>query len=151
MFELKAIHFCFSHTLPSLVSKVTRTLDGLSGACSALSVCARYQPSTGYTWNFDDDEDNVNPVALMKLNKRTKRRKVLDNRKAGERNEAEEEGLRSSAALDQILVRLSKSPLVSTSAATMRSTIAVAEPTTSGSNNSVSTNTLSAVAAGVDS
>jgi hypothetical protein len=111
-------------------ANVTRTLDGLAGACSALSVCARYQPSTGYTWNFDDDEDNVDPVALMKLNKRMKRRKVLDNRRAGERNEAEEEGLRSSQAIDQILVRLSKSPLVSSAAAATRSTtIAVAEPT----------------------
>jgi hypothetical protein len=110
-------------------ANVTRTLEGLAGAGSALSVCARYQPSTGYTWNFEDDEDIVDPVANMKLHKRMKRRKVLDNRKAGERNEAEEEGLRSSAAIDQILVRLAKSPLVS-SAAT-RSTIAVAEPTAS--------------------
>ena len=47
-------------------------------------------------------------MALLKLHKRTKRRKILDNRKAGERNEAEEEGLRSAAAMDQILVRLAK-------------------------------------------
>jgi hypothetical protein len=97
-------------------ANVTRTLDGLTGACSALSVCARYQPSTGYTWNFDDDEDNVDPVALMKLHKRVKRRKVLDNRRPGERSEAEEEGIRSSQAIDQILVRLSKSPYVAPSA-----------------------------------
>eukprot|EP00536_Pseudo-nitzschia_multiseries_P001769 jgi/Psemu1/300972/fgenesh1_kg.22_\ len=99
-------------------SNVARTLDGLAGACSALSVCARYLPSTGYTWLFDDTEDEsktkndadaMEPVvSLMKLNKRMKRRKILDNRKAGERNEAEEEGLRASAAIDQILVRLSK-------------------------------------------
>jgi hypothetical protein len=96
-------------------ANVTRTLEGLTGACSALSVCARYQPSTGYTWNFDDDEDNVDPVALMKLHKRVKRRKVLDNRRPGERSEAEEEGIRSSQAIDQILVRLSKSPYVAPS------------------------------------
>lgn len=94
-------------------ANVTRTLDGLSGACSALSVCARYQPAMGYTWNFDnvggDDYEDIDPVALMKLHKRTKRRKILDNRKAGERNEAEEEGLRATSAIDQILVRLSKS------------------------------------------
>lgn len=110
-------------------ANVTRTLEGLSGASSALSVCARFQPSTGYTWHFDDNEDNVDPVALMKLHKRVKRRKVLDNRKAGERNEAEEEGLRSSHAIDQILVRLSKSPLISSAASTNppRPTI-VAEP-----------------------
>ena len=111
-------------------ANVTRTLDGLAGACSALSTCARYQPSTGYTWNFEGDEDHVDPVSLMKLHKRMKRRKVLDNRKAGERNEAEEEGLRSSQAIDQILVRLSKSPLVSSSTP-QRSNIAVAEPISS--------------------
>lgn len=116
-------------------ANVSRTLDGLAGACSSLSVCARYQPSTGYTWHFDDDEDNVDPVALMKLNKRMKRRKILDNRKPGERNEAEEEGLRSSQAIDQILVRLAKSPLVSSSAPTSvsRPTIAVAEPPSTNS------------------
>lgn len=90
-------------------ANVTRTLDGLSGACSALSVCARYQPALGYTWNFENKEDDIDPVSLMKLNKRTKRRKILDNRKTGERNEAEEEGLRATSAIDQILVRLSKS------------------------------------------
>ncbi|KAL3926622.1 MAG: hypothetical protein SGBAC_013400, partial [Bacillariaceae sp.] len=98
-------------------ANVTRTLEGLAGACSALSVCARFQPSTGYAWNFDkavDDYDDVDPVALMKLHKRTKRRKVLDNRKTGERNEAEEEGLRATSAIDQILVRLSKSSVLTT-------------------------------------
>ena len=120
----------FSHPLRSGSGSGSDS-GGLSGACSSLSVCARYLPSSGYTWNFDADEDEVDPVALMKLHKRTKRRKVLDNRKAGERNEAEEEGLRSSQAIDQILVRLSKSPLVSSSAMTSRSTIAVAEPPSS--------------------
>lgn len=111
-------------------ANVSRTLDGLAGACSALSVCARFQPATGYTWHFEEDDDNVDPVSLMKLHKRMKRRKILDNRKPGERNEAEEEGLRSSQAIDQILVRLAKSPLVSSSApaAPTQATIAVAEP-----------------------
>lgn len=98
-------------------ANVSRTLEGLAGACSALSVCARFQPSMGYTWNFDkavDDYDDVDPVALMKLHKRTKRRRVLDNRKTGERNEAEEEGLRATSAIDQILVRLSKSSVLTT-------------------------------------
>mmetsp|Transcript_3307 Transcript_3307/g.6858 ORF Transcript_3307/g.6858 Transcript_3307/m.6858 type:complete len:293 (+) Transcript_3307:100-978(+) len=132
-------------------SNISRTLDGLAGACSSLSVCARYLPSTGYTWNFDDIEDDktsddanaIDPVvSLMKLNKRMKRRKILDNRKAGERNEAEEEGLRSSAAIDQILVRLSKNSHLTasstvddvTSASIQHyrgSTIAVAEPPSS--------------------
>eukprot|EP00934_Nitzschia_sp_Nitz4_P006713 Nitzschia sp. Nitz4//scaffold283_size24287//22646//23452//NITZ4_008410-RA/size24287-processed-gene-0.5-mRNA-1//1//CDS//3329545669//6703//frame0 len=114
-------------------ANVARTLEGLSGACSTLSVCARYQPSTGYTWHFEEDDDNVDPVSLLQLHKRMKRRKVLDNRKPGERNEAEEEGLRSTQAIDQILVRLAKSPLVSSAIplSTPRSTIAVAEPSLS--------------------
>ena len=116
-------------------ANVSRTLDGLAGACSALGVCARFQPSTGYTWHFDDNEDNVDPVALMKLHKRMKRRKILDNRRPGERNEAEEEGPRSAQAIDQILVRLAKSPLVSPFApqASHRPTIAVAEPPSTNS------------------
>ena len=71
-----------------------------------------------------------------------KRRKILDNRKAGERNEAEEEGLRSSAAIDQILVRLSKNSHLTASSSIddvtsssihqyRGSTIAVAEPLSS--------------------
>ena len=125
-------------------ANVTRTLDGLAGACSALSVCARYQPSMGYTWIFDkagaDDYEDIDPVALMKLHKRTKRRKILDNRKAGERNEAEEEGLRAASAIDQILVRLSKSapltmavPSKSSSSSSSSSNI---DSTTGGTNKS---------------
>jgi MED6 mediator sub complex component len=128
-----------------LKSNVARTLDGLSGACSALSVCARYLPSTGYTWNFEDSDDGVDPVALMKLNKRMKRRKILDHRKVGERSEAEEEGLRASAAIDQILVRLSKSPYVASAPPSHRTeTIAVAEPPPSA--NSSTTGILSSPA-----
>lgn len=107
-------------------SNVSRTMDGLAGACSALSVCARYLPSTGYTWDWEFDEndnekekgaDGIDQtVALMKLNKRMKRRKILDNRKVGERNEAEEEGLLASAAIDQILVRLSNNSHIISSA-----------------------------------
>jgi len=93
-------------------ANVTRTLDGLAGACQALSVCACYQPSIGYTWVFEDDQDRNDPVALMQLSKRRKRRRILDNRRPGERTAAEEEGIRASEAIDQILVRLSKSPLV---------------------------------------
>ena len=43
-------------------ANIARTLGGLSDACDALSVCAKYDPSTGYTWNFDstnnDDDDD---------------------------------------------------------------------------------------------
>jgi hypothetical protein len=101
--------------LSLMKANVTRTLEGLSGACSALSVCARYQPSLGYTWVFEDgddknDKDNVDPVALIQLSKKRKRRKILDNRRPGERTAAEEEGIRASEAMNQILVRISKSP-----------------------------------------
>jgi hypothetical protein len=99
-------------------ANVTRTLDGLAGACEALSVCAGYQPSVGYNWIFEEDEDKMDPVALIQLSKRRKRRKILDNRRPGERTAAEEEGIRASEAIDQILVRLSTSPLVAKAAAT---------------------------------
>jgi MED6 mediator sub complex component len=91
-------------------TNVARVLDEcLSGACQALSECARYHPSLGYLWVFEDDQDLVDPVSLIQLSKKRKRRKILDNRKPGERTAAEEEGIRASEALDQILVRLSKS------------------------------------------
>jgi hypothetical protein len=93
-------------------ANVTRSLEGLSDACQALGVCARYQPSAGYIWIFEDD-DEEDPVALLKLCKKRKRRKILDVRRPGERTDAEEEGIRASEAIDRILVRLSKSPLVS--------------------------------------
>lgn len=96
-------------------ANVARTLEGLSDACSALSQCARYQPSLGYIWVFEGNEDSDeedDPVALLQLAKRRKRRKILDNRRPGERTDAEEEGIRASEAIDRILVRLAKSPLV---------------------------------------
>jgi hypothetical protein len=97
--------------LSLMKANVTRTLDGLSEACQALSVCARYQPSLGYAWVFEDDnKDNIDPISLIQLAKRRKRRKILDNRRPGERTAAEEEGIRASEAMNQILVRISKSP-----------------------------------------
>lgn len=108
-------------------ANVTRTLEGVAGACRVLSVCARFQPSTGYTWHFeaaedddddDDDEDkktkadDLDPVALRKLNQTRKRRKIMDHRRPGERTAAEEEGIRASEAMDRILVRLSQSSSV---------------------------------------
>jgi MED6 mediator sub complex component len=140
-------------------TNVARTLHGLAAANEALSVCARYLPSTGYTWVFEDaqakfddidDSDSeddstatenevesddkknssyltdgkrkkktkissnsgMNPVELYQLCKKRKRRKVLDHRRPGERTAAEEEGIRASESIDQILVRLSKSHLV---------------------------------------
>lgn len=101
-------------------ANVTRTLEGLSGACQELSVCARFQPSTGYTWHFEaavgdnkeEEETDLDPVALRKLHQTRKRRKILDHRRPGERTAAEEEGIRASEAMDRILVRLSQSSAV---------------------------------------
>jgi MED6 mediator sub complex component len=100
-------------------ANVTRTLEGLTGACQVLSVCARFQPSTGYTWHFEADDDekdedgeDLDPVALRKLHQRRKRRKIVDHRRPGERTAAEEEGIRASEAMDRILVRLSQSSAV---------------------------------------
>eukprot|EP00591_Stephanopyxis_turris_P011898 CAMPEP_0195514518 /NCGR_PEP_ID=MMETSP0794_2-20130614/5877_1 /TAXON_ID=515487 /ORGANISM="Stephanopyxis turris, Strain CCMP 815" /LENGTH=247 /DNA_ID=CAMNT_0040642773 /DNA_START=96 /DNA_END=839 /DNA_ORIENTATION=+ len=96
-------------------ANVTRTVEGLSEACDALSVCARYEPCTGYTWDFeakdqDDAEDDAESSILGKRRKRMRR--ILDNRPPGERTDEEEEGIRASEAIDRILVRLSKSQVV---------------------------------------
>jgi len=99
-------------------TNVARTaLEGLHGACRALAVCARFQPAIGYTWVFEQGDSatsttaaaDEDPVALERLVKKRKRRKILDNRRPGERTAAEEEGIRASEAMDQILVRISKS------------------------------------------
>lgn len=65
---------------------ITRTLEGLSEACDALSVCARYDPSTGYMWQFEpDDEEDDDAFYNVQEKRRRKRRRVLDNRRPGER------------------------------------------------------------------
>lgn len=83
---------------------IARTLEGLSDACDALSVCAKYDPSTGYTWNFDstnnddndddenddddeedEDDDEDGGVYNVQEKKKRKRRRILDNRRPGER------------------------------------------------------------------
>ncbi|KAL7443961.1 hypothetical protein ACHAXM_010971 [Skeletonema potamos] len=98
-------------------ANVTRTLEGLSEACDALSVCARYDPSSGYSWKFDpnddddEDEDNTFYSSLQEKRKR-RRRQILDNRRPGERTAEEEEGIRASEAIDRILSRISKSDVV---------------------------------------
>jgi MED6 mediator sub complex component len=90
-------------------TNVARTaVEALSSSCTALASCARFHPATGYTWVFESDATYEDPVALYQL-ARKKRRKVRDNRRLGERTAAEEEGIRASEAIDQILVRLSKS------------------------------------------
>lgn len=88
-------------------ANVARTLGCLAGATDSLSKCARYQPSLGYQWVFDDKTE-MSPYELIQMRKKQKRRKILDHRRPGERTAAEEEGIRATEALDQILVRLSK-------------------------------------------
>jgi hypothetical protein len=93
-------------------ANVARTLGCLAGATDSLSKCARYQPSLGYLWVFDEKEEEMSPYELIQMSKKRKRRKILDHRRPGERTAAEEEGIRATEALDQILVRLSKSKWV---------------------------------------
>ena len=116
---------------------ITRTIEGLSEACDALSVCARYvfriqvhcnfgirneriiakrlqidyllfssiihkhltthlhsysiryDPSTGYSWKFEpsleDGEDDDVTVHYGRERKKRRKRRVLDNRRPGER------------------------------------------------------------------
>mmetsp|Transcript_28309 Transcript_28309/g.68164 ORF Transcript_28309/g.68164 Transcript_28309/m.68164 type:complete len:215 (+) Transcript_28309:153-797(+) len=67
---------------------ITRTLEGLSEACDALSVCARYDPSTGYVWKFEpnaDEEEDDEAFGNIQEKRKRKRRRVLDNRRPGER------------------------------------------------------------------
>ena len=116
-------------------ANVARTTSCLAGATDSLSKCARYQPSVGYVWVYDhqpqqsnnnnngnddsdDDNDELTPYQLVQMAKRRKRRKILDHRRPGERTAAEEEGIRATEALDQILVRLSKSHWIKGDAAT---------------------------------
>ena len=112
-------------------ANVARTTACLHGATVSLSACARYLPSSGYQWVFgqstksssrkrsqndketaeEEEDDELSPYELMRLHKQRKRRKPF-HRRPGERTAAEEEGIRATEALDQILVRLSKSALV---------------------------------------
>mmetsp|Transcript_11417 Transcript_11417/g.16867 ORF Transcript_11417/g.16867 Transcript_11417/m.16867 type:complete len:250 (-) Transcript_11417:115-864(-) len=96
-------------------ANIARTLAGLSEACDALSVCARYDPSSGYSWKFDPDEDddeNNKFYSSIQEKRKRRRRQILDNRRPGERTAEEEEGIRASEAIDRILSRLSKSDVV---------------------------------------
>jgi hypothetical protein len=61
--------------------------------------------------NYDDDGtigeyEDEDPILLFQLTRKKRRKIVYDTR--GERTPAEEEGIRASEAIDQILVRLSR-------------------------------------------
>jgi len=64
---------------------VSRTVQGLSDACDSLSVCARYEPSSGYTWNFDavgiDNDGEKNEETDEEI-----LRKITGRRKKDEEN-----------------------------------------------------------------
>jgi MED6 mediator sub complex component len=127
--KVLGIYYCVEGVIykaPSVRSlmktNVARTSgEALSSACTALASCARYHPATGYIWvfesstqdgnNYDDDEtigqyEDEDPKTLLKLTRKKRRKIIYDNR--GERTPLEEEGIRASEAIDQILVRLSK-------------------------------------------
>jgi hypothetical protein len=130
--KVLGIYYCVEGVIyksPSVRSlmktNVARTsVESLASACTALASCARYHPATGYVWVFESpsmqqqyennyDNDNTighyedeDPIALFQLTRKKQRKVVVDTR--GERTPAEEEGIRASEAIDQILVRLSK-------------------------------------------
>jgi len=97
---------------------IARTLAGIEEACDALSVCVRYEPSTGYSFNFDtvdgdedEEEDEAKILKQIKDRRKTRKRKELNSSKPGERTDNEEEGIRAMEAMNQILVRLSERTL----------------------------------------
>lgn len=81
-------------------------VEGLAAASSALSECARFTPATGYVWVFETTDDSMDDPLLKKLTRKRKRTQRVNA--TGERTAAEEEKIRASEALDQILVRISK-------------------------------------------
>lgn len=130
--KVLGIYYCVEGVIyksPSVRSlmktNVARTsVEALASACTALASCARYHPATGYLWvfesssmqqqdgnNYDDDGtigeyEDEDPILLFQLTRKKRRKIVYDTR--GERTPAEEEGIRASEAIDQILVRLSR-------------------------------------------
>jgi len=110
-----------------LKATVSRTIQGLEDACDALSSCAWYEPGTGYAWNFeagvggtqnlggsDGNEDEVDILDQMRMGRRKRMRRILDNRRPGERTEEEEEGIRAKEKINAILSRLRKRTLLPT-------------------------------------
>ncbi len=112
---------------------VARTCQGLVDACDTLSICANYTPTTGYYWDFEagkklnkrkrvqgsdsgDEitEDGGHEVEIFQqLRKVTKRSSAVDKkRRPEERTEEEEEGIRAKDKINSILMRISKTSLV---------------------------------------
>jgi len=118
-------------------ARLSSAAAGVEGALDAFVPCVRYEPARGFTWNFNpeddegtdseedsgkklkDTEDERGETGKKRTATRTRKnadsrrfRRVLDHRRLGERTEEEEEMLRSSEAIDRILVRISKSDVV---------------------------------------
>jgi hypothetical protein len=105
-------------------ANVARTCQGLVDACDELKKCARYSPRTGYYWDFESKSSKSSETPeersmetegeiLEDFKKRAKiartSRRVLDNRRMGERSEEEEEGIRAKEKMNSILFRLKAS------------------------------------------
>jgi len=91
-----------------LKAQLARTIIGLEDACDALSQCSIYDPLLGYRFrNYTADNEKYYFNSLQNLKVSRKRRLVKKNdRNATQQNEEDEEALRSSDAIDQILKRL---------------------------------------------
>jgi hypothetical protein len=96
-------------------ANVARILACLQGATQSLSACARFQqPSLGYQWYYQSGSGGATtkseptPHELRQLQKYQQRLQKVA-RRPGERTAAEEEGMRATEALDQILERLERS------------------------------------------
>ena len=105
-------------------ANVTRTCQGLVDACNELKKCARYSPRTGYYWDFESKASKSSEAPekrkmesdseiLEDFKRRVKiartSRRILDNRRVGERSEEEEEGIRAKEKMNSILFRLKAS------------------------------------------
>lgn len=98
-------------------ANLARTLQALTEACESLSSCARYHPTLGYSWDFErpasvneDEKERVN--AYRELRRSRKRARKMISADATKNTitftETEEEALKATEAIDNILVRLSK-------------------------------------------
>eukprot|EP00590_Aulacoseira_subarctica_P004781 CAMPEP_0172424784 /NCGR_PEP_ID=MMETSP1064-20121228/28240_1 /TAXON_ID=202472 /ORGANISM="Aulacoseira subarctica , Strain CCAP 1002/5" /LENGTH=245 /DNA_ID=CAMNT_0013167175 /DNA_START=45 /DNA_END=779 /DNA_ORIENTATION=+ len=89
---------------------IAKTIEAISQAYDALSVCARYEPGFGYYFDFFSNDDNSTTTmeSVSSTSQRQKRRRRILDKNREERTEEEEEGIRASEAIDRIMLRLSK-------------------------------------------
>ena len=84
-------------------ANLSRTIEALTDTCQVLSECAQYEPTLGFMWNFDKDESDMNSRKKLSLRKRP--RTATDY---NAQSEDEEERLKASEAIDNILIRLNR-------------------------------------------